>query len=114
MFEAKFYDLKQQRFQVSVVLLLRWNDHFQADFTVQQQQLFYFHFVFVQTAEGMAYIEQMNYIHRDLRAANILVNKALVCKIADFGLARIIEDNEYTAREGTRQHLCLVERFPYW
>uniref|UniRef100_A0A3Q2CUJ3 Protein kinase domain-containing protein n=1 Tax=Cyprinodon variegatus TaxID=28743 RepID=A0A3Q2CUJ3_CYPVA len=53
-----------------------------------------------QIAEGMAYIEQKNYIHRDLRAANILVNKSLVCKIADFGLARIIEDNEYTAREG--------------
>lgn len=52
----------------------------------------------------MAYIEKMNYIHRDLRAANILVNKALVCKIADFGLARIIEDNEYTAREGMIQY----------
>jgi serine/threonine protein kinase len=48
----------------------------------------------------MAFIERMNYIHRDLRAANILVGDNLVCKIADFGLARLIEDNEYTARQG--------------
>lgn len=48
----------------------------------------------------MAFIERMNYIHRDLRAANILVADNLVCKIADFGLARLIEDNEYTARQG--------------
>lgn len=50
----------------------------------------------------MAYIERMNYIHRDLRSANILVGDSLVCKIADFGLARLIEDNEYTARQGER------------
>ncbi|XP_048662551.1 tyrosine-protein kinase Yes [Marmota marmota marmota] len=55
-----------------------------------------------QIADGMAYIERMNYIHRDLRAANILVGENLVCKIADFGLARLIEDNEYTARQGAK------------
>lgn len=51
----------------------------------------------------MAFIEAKNYIHRDLRAANILVSHELICKIADFGLARLIENNEYTAREGNQR-----------
>lgn len=54
----------------------------------------------LQIAEGMAYIEEKKYIHRDLRAANVLVSESLLCKIADFGLARVIEDDEYSAREG--------------
>lgn len=68
----------------------------------------------------MAYIERKNYIHRDLRAANVLVSESLMCKIADFGLARVIEDNEYTAREGMcagpqrPSHCRLVLCFPHF
>lgn len=47
-------------------------------------------------------MERMNYIHRDLRAANILVGEHLICKIADFGLARLIVDNEYNPQQGER------------
>lgn len=62
----------------------------------------------------MAYVERMNYVHRDLRAANILVGESLVCKVADFGLARLIEDNEYTARQGGQApNRCRGESRPF-
>jgi len=55
-----------------------------------------------QIASGMAYLEQEKLIHRDLAARNILVGKDKVVKVADFGLARVIEDSEYTARQGAK------------
>ena len=44
-----------------------------------------------QVAAGMAYLEDENYIHRNLAARNILVGENLICKVADFGLAQNID-----------------------
>jgi len=55
-----------------------------------------------QIASGMAYLETQNYIHRDLAARNVLVGENNIVKIADFGLARLIKEDEYEARVGAR------------
>ena len=56
--------------------------------------------VLFQIASGMSYLEREKYIHRDLAARNVLVGENNICKVADFGLARVIEDSEYNARQG--------------
>ncbi|XP_055934316.1 tyrosine-protein kinase SRK3-like isoform X2 [Argiope bruennichi] len=53
-----------------------------------------------QIADGMTYLESNNMIHRDLAARNILVGDGGIVKLADFGLARIMDEAVYVASGG--------------
>lgn len=59
----------------------------------------------------MAHLERKGLIHRDLAARNVLIGENLLTKVADFGLARVIVDNEYSAHQV--RHIAAIFRvFP--
>ena len=52
-----------------------------------------------QVAAGMAYLEDLNIIHRNLSAKNIQVGEDLICKVANFEMARKIDGDNYIIYE---------------
>lgn len=55
----------------------------------------HFKFFLYQIVRGLKYIHSAKIIHRDLKPRNLLVNTNCDLKICDFGLARILNSQEY-------------------
>ncbi|XP_038057626.1 tyrosine kinase receptor Cad96Ca-like [Patiria miniata] len=54
-----------------------------------------------QIANGMEYLSSVGCIHRDLAVRNILLDKDMVCKLSDFGLARDVSETQQYERTST-------------
>lgn len=75
---------------------------FVRDHAELKQQPTIVHAMTVHISSAMEYLETKGFIHRDLAARNCLVGDNYWVKVADFGLARFVLDNEYTASVGAK------------
>ncbi|XP_028797639.1 serine/threonine-protein kinase STY46 isoform X2 [Neltuma alba] len=68
--------------------------------------------VAIDVSKGMNYLHQNNIIHRDLKAANLLMDENCVVKVADFGVARVkAQSGVMTAETGT--YRWMAPELPY-
>lgn len=54
-------------------------------------------------ADGMKHISGLHIVHRDVAARNIMVSGSRICKIADFGLARVMKKKKEIEADGENE-----------
>lgn len=60
----------------------------------------------LEIARGMSFLHGRGIIHRDLKPQNVLIHKDGVCKLCDFGLAKIMNDTITLGVVGTWQYMA--------
>ncbi|KAH9932200.1 kinase-like domain-containing protein [Fomitopsis serialis] len=96
-------DMLSLREPLSVYMVFPYMDHDLAGLLENEHQLY-----MKQLIEGTEYMHRNHILHRDMKAANLLISNDGSLKIADFGLARAFDPRITQERKYTN---CVVTRW---